>query len=77
MHQNWIIVTHQLDCKNGCHGKYSFRGFGRNLLNRIMNILKAGSLLQSLENFITFFGMRLIAFILAQQSKFPSITKKN
>ena len=32
--------------------------------------LKAGSLLQSLEKFITLFGKRVLSFILVQQGKF-------
>ena len=50
-------------------GRYSFRGFGRNLFNRMMNTF--GS-----RWFITSFGIRLVTFISVQQSKFPSITKK-
>ena len=30
-------MSHQMDSKNYCHGKYSFRGFRRNLFNRMMN----------------------------------------
>ena len=31
-------MSHQMDCKNGCHGKYSFRVFGMYLFNKVMNI---------------------------------------
>ena len=30
-------MFHQMNSKNYCHGRYSFRGFGRNLFNRMMN----------------------------------------
>ena len=30
-------MSHQMDSKNGCHGRYSFRGCGRHLFNRMMN----------------------------------------
>ena len=30
-------MSHQMDSKNGCHGRYSFRILGRNLFNRRMN----------------------------------------
>ena len=30
-------MSHQMDSKNGCNGRYSFRVFGRNLFNRMMN----------------------------------------
>ena len=30
-------MYHQMDSKNCCHGQYSFRGFGRNLFDRMMN----------------------------------------
>ena len=33
-------MSHQMDSKNGYHERYSFRGFGRNLLNR-MNIFES------------------------------------
>ena len=33
-------MSHQMNSKNGCHGKYSFRGFGRNLFNIMMNRLE-------------------------------------
>ena len=30
-------MYHQMDSKNCFHGRYSFRGFGRNIFNRMMN----------------------------------------
>ena len=30
-------MPHQMDSKNCCRGRHSFRGFGRNLFNRMMN----------------------------------------
>ena len=69
-------MSHQMDSKNCCHGRYSFRGFERNIFNRKMNRFENSWLLQSLEKFIAMFGKGLVTFILVQPSKFPSITKK-
>ena len=68
-------MSHQIDSKNGCHGRYSFRGFGRNLFNRMMKTFGSRWFIAIIEE-VYRLGMILVTFILVQQSKFPSIMKK-
>ena len=56
-------MSHKMDSKNCCHGRYSSKGFGKNLFNRMMNRFERDGLLQSLEKFIALFGKRLVTLI--------------
>ena len=77
VHQNWNHYVPPDGLQELLPWKifFFFRGFGRNMFNRMMNRFEIGGLLQSLEKFMALLGMRLVPLILVQ-SKFPPITKK-
>ena len=72
-------MSHQMDGKNCCQGKYSFRGFGRNLFNRMMNRFESRWFIVIIGEVYPLDGKRLVTFLfffLVRKSEFPSITKK-
>ena len=71
-------MSHQMDSKNCGHGRYSFKHCGRNLLNRMMNRFESRwfiAIIGEVHHLV--WKKRPITFVLVQQSKFPSITKKS
>ena len=70
-------MSHQMDSKNGCHGIYFFRVFGRNLFNRMMNRFESRWFIAIIgEVYHLVWNETNHLFILVQQSKFHFITKK-
>ena len=67
-------MSHQMDSKNRYHGRYSFRGFGRNLFNRMMNRFESRWFVAIVGKVYHLGRKRLVTFILVRKSKFPSIT---
>ena len=71
-------MSHQMDSKNCCHGRSSFRGFGKNLFNGMMNRFES-------RRFIAIIGEvdRLVLketshlYFTAAEQIFPHIAKKN
>ena len=70
-------MSHQMNFKNCCHGQYSYRGFGKNLFNKMMNKFRNSWFIAVIGEEYALFGKKVVTFILVQQSKFPYYCKKN
>ena len=70
-------MSHQIDSKNCCHGRYSFRGFGRIQFNGMMNKFESRWLIAIIGEVHAWFGKRIVTIVLVQHAKLSSYCKNN
>ena len=70
-------MSNLMDPKTCCHGRYSFRGFQRNLFIRMMNNFESLCFIAVIGEGHALFGKKVVTLILIGKTILPSYYKIN